>query len=87
LGSCEDRPRDGDALLLAARELVALLADDHVVAIRLLDDKLVGVGGAGGAQDLVKGCARLAVSDVFGDSPVEQKRLLGHQADLRTQIL
>ena len=82
----ENGPRNGNALLLAAGELVALLPDDHVVPVGLFDDELVGVGRAGRAQNLVERSAGLAVCDVFGNRAVEQKRLLGHHADLRAQV-
>jgi hypothetical protein len=60
----EQRARDGDALALAAREGVAALADDGVVALRAAHDELVGVGGAGRRLDLFEGGVRSAVGDV-----------------------
>ena len=45
--------RDGDALLLSARQRDAALADDGVVAIGHLVDELAGVGQLRGAHDLV----------------------------------
>ena len=40
-GVLQQHPGDGDALLLAAGELVAALADDRVVAVRQLHDPVV----------------------------------------------
>src|SRR5207248_3110708 len=48
----EDRPGDGQPLLLAARELDAALADERFVALGQLDDELVGVGPPGRVFDL-----------------------------------
>ena len=83
----EDGPGDGKALLFTTGQLVPLLADDHVVAVRFFDDELVGIGGSGGAQNLVESGVRLAVADVLGDGAVEQKGGLGNQADLGAQVL
>ena len=82
----ENGPRNGDALLFATGEFVALLPDHHIVPVGVFDDELVGVGRAGRAQNLVKRGTRLAVRNVFGNRAVEQKRLLGHHADLRAQV-
>ena len=41
-GSLQQDPGDRDALLLAARELVAALADDRVVAVGELEDPVDG---------------------------------------------
>ncbi len=46
----EDHPRQGDALLLAAAQAVAALADHRIVALGQLDDELVDVRGAGSAS-------------------------------------
>ena len=49
----QDDAGDGDALLLAAGELVAALADDGVVALGQLHDAVVDGGGACGGVDLL----------------------------------
>ncbi len=49
----EQRAGDGDALALAARERVAPLADDGVVAVGELHDEVVGVGRLGRGHDLL----------------------------------
>jgi len=43
----EDRPSDGEALLLAARQLDAPLADKRLVPLRQPVDELIRIGAAG----------------------------------------
>ena len=57
-GVGEQRAGDGDALPLAARERVAPLADDRVVALGQVGDEAVGVGRLGRGDDLVDGWRR-----------------------------
>lgn len=47
----QDRAGDGDALPLAAAEFDATFADGAVVAVRELEDEVMGVGGFGGFND------------------------------------
>jgi hypothetical protein len=90
--------RDRHALLLAARQLRALGADDGVVAVRERRDEVVAVGGARrrldlrarhrllaalGERDAVVGRQHGAERDVLGDRAREQHRLLADEADLR----
>ena len=49
----DERPRDGDALALAAAEREAALADDGVVALGEGFDELVGLRGLGRRAHLV----------------------------------
>src|SRR3954470_11585799 len=53
----QDRARDRDALLLAAGEAVAALADDRVVALGQRRVQVVDARGAGGVLDLLVGRA------------------------------
>ena len=48
----EQQAGDGDALLLAARQAVAALADDGVVAVGERGDGVVDAGRLGGGDDL-----------------------------------
>ena len=52
LGRRTNRPGYGQALLLAARELDATLADKRFVVLGQLDDELVGIGSPRGIFDL-----------------------------------
>ena len=54
----EQRPRDRHALALAARERVAALTDDRVVAVGEPHDELVGVRGLRGRLDGLEGGVR-----------------------------
>ena len=77
----QDRARDGDALLLAAGEAVAALADDGVVALRQRGDHVVDARGFGGGLDLLVGRLRLREAQVLAHARVEEVRLLGDDAD------
>ena len=74
-------PRDRDPLLLAARQLVAALADDRVVAVGQLRDPVVDRRGPRRRLELGVGRVRPGVQQVLADRRVEQVRLLGHEAD------
>ena len=67
--------RDPDALALAARQPDALRAERAVEAAGQAADEVLGVGRAGGADDVL---ARrvAAVGDVLGDGAGEQHRVL-----------
>ena len=56
----QDRARDRDALLLAAGEAVAALADERVVAVGQRRDQVVDLRGARGVLDLLVGRVGLA---------------------------
>jgi hypothetical protein len=56
---------EGDALLLAARELDTPLADLGVVPLGQALDEVVGVGRTCRRHDLLGGEGRLAVGDVL----------------------
>ena len=61
----EQRPGDGEALALAARQRRAALAEHRVVALRQRGDEVVGVGGAGRGLDLVAAWRRAGRSAMF----------------------
>src|SRR5215213_783966 len=77
----QDRPRDRDALLLAAGEPVAALADNGVVAVRQRCDDVVDPGRLGGDLDLVVRGVRLCEAQVLPDGLVEEVCLLRDDAD------
>jgi hypothetical protein len=79
----QQRAGDGDALALAARQALAAFADQRIVAVRQAQDEVVGMGGAGGGDDLLARGVGLAVGDVLGNGAEEQEGLLQHQADVR----
>ena len=81
----QDRAGDRHPLLLAAREAVAALADDRVVAVRERGDQVVDSGGPGGVLDLLVGGVRAGEAQVLADAGVEQVGLLGDHADCRRQ--
>ena len=77
----QDRAGDRDALLLAAGEAEAALADDGVVAVGQRGDRVVDLGGAGGVLDLVVGRVRPREAQVLAHRGVEQVGLLRDDAD------
>ena len=81
----EQRARNRHALLLAAGELEAALADHGRVLRRQRLDEVVDVRGARGFDDF--GIARLRppVADVVENAVVEKHRVLRHDADRRAQ--
>ncbi|MCW0416310.1 hypothetical protein NB689_002064 [Xanthomonas sacchari] len=88
----EQHAGDGDALALAAGQLHAALADLRVVAalalavLQLLDELVGARLGHGGAQLRLAGIWA-AVQQVVADRAVQQRGVLGDQADLLTQAL
>mmetsp|Transcript_100018 Transcript_100018/g.291744 ORF Transcript_100018/g.291744 Transcript_100018/m.291744 type:complete len:227 (+) Transcript_100018:577-1257(+) len=83
LGPPQQRPRDGEPLLLAAAEAVAGLAHQGVVAALHLHDELVRVGPLGGGlHGLLAVLLRLeAVRQVVAHAPRKDLRILAHDAD------
>eukprot|EP00966_Prymnesium_polylepis_P069141 1606727-Prymnesium_polylepis.1 len=78
--------RDGNALLLPSAQLAAALAHLRVVAARqAIHDKVVRVRHLGRRLHLLLARALLAVRNVLGDRPNEERRLLPHEPDLRAQ--
>ena len=70
---------------LSAGELHAALAHRGRVALGQGGDEVVGLGQAGRVLDLGLRGAGLAVGDVVPDRVVEEKGVLGHDADQRAQ--
>src|SRR5919205_505517 len=77
----QDRPRDRDALLLAAREPVAALADHGVVAVGQRGDERVDLRRARRGLELLVARVGLGEAQVVADRRVEQVRLLRDEAD------
>ena len=82
-----DCPRDGEALPLAARYRMPVLAYDRVVAVRRLHDKIMRVGDLARRDDFVGGRVGLRVSNVVVNRPREQECVLEHDADIFVQII
>jgi len=81
----DERARDGHALLLAARELDAAVADLRLEAVRERAHEVERVRQFRGALDVRAARARAAVGDVVGDGAAEEHGLLGDEADLRAE--
>ena len=81
----EQRPRDADALALAAGERGAVLGDVRPVPARQPGHEVVDVGGARRRLDLLVVGVETSVADVVGDGAAEEDGLLRHQRDLAAQ--
>src|SRR5579872_1138205 len=84
-GILEQHACDGDALALAAGQLVAALADDRLQAVRQAYDQVMDVRGLAGGDQLVIGRIGTAVAQILCDARVEQVRLLSDDADVAAQ--
>ena len=81
----EDRARDRHALLLAARELQAALADAGLVTLRQGFDEFVDVRGLRRSDHFVARGLRAAIRNVVVNRVVEQHCVLRHDADRSAQ--
>ena len=81
-GVADERPRQGQALALPARQGGAVLAQDRVVALGQLLDEGLGLGAAGGLPHLRGIRVPRAPRDVLEGGGPEDDRLLQHQGDL-----
>ena len=82
VGLGEDGTGNADALPLSATEEGAPVADRGVVALRQLEDEVVGVGYAGSLLNLAVGGLRHAVGYIVADGIVEKEGVLRHYADV-----
>ena len=77
---------DGDALLLAAGEHHAALADDGVVSVRHGHHVLVNFSQFGGLDHIVHRRVRAAVADIIQNRTREEEDILLDDADAAAQI-
>ena len=83
----EQRPRDGNALLLSAGQRYAALADRRIVALFKGLDEIVRRRSAGGFKHQLVNRVRLRNADVVPHGSRIQERLLQHQTHARAQVL
>src|SRR5690606_17873752 len=74
-------------LALAARQHHPALANQRVVALRQFADEAIAEGTACGLHNLFVAGVGAAVTDVFTDAAVEQRRFLRHHGDLFSQAV
>src|SRR3989442_6154591 len=77
--------RNRDALPLAAAQALAAFSDQRIVALRKLQDEIVGQRGAGGLDDAGGVHIREAVADIVPDRVVKEDVFLGDHGNLRAQ--
>src|SRR5437764_8572594 len=78
----QDGARDGQALPLAAGEVLALLAHPRLVALGQRQDRLMDVGVFGRIHNLVVTGAGAPNGDILPDGAFEEYRLWQHHADV-----
>ncbi len=83
----EHHPCDRHPLTLPAAERDATLSHRLIVPVGEAGDELVGVGLAGGLDQLLLAGVETTVQEVLADRAREQHRLLRHQPDRATQVL
>ena len=76
---------NADQLTLTLRKLRPTFATDGVIAIFLLQNKVVGVGKSGGGDHLIHAGIRAGITDVIGDGIGKDKWILQHYPDMLTQ--
>ena len=81
----QQRPRDGDPLLLPAGERYPPLTDRRLVPLRESGDEVVRLGSLRRRDDLLHRRLRLAEGDVLADGAGEEERILEDDADLSAQ--
>jgi hypothetical protein len=84
-GVLQNRPRNGESLLLTARKQHPLVPDHGVVFLRLRQNELMGICRLGGVINLFARGIKPAEKDVLVDGIVKQKRLLCNETELFAQ--
>src|SRR5262249_5985093 len=78
----ENRPGNGDALLLPAGETHAMFANASLVAFGEVLDEVVGISTPSGVEDLFLGGVARAIRDVVVDGVGEEEGVLRNKTDL-----
>ena len=82
----QDRPGNGNALTLSARQRITPFSDHRIVAQRLFADEAIGMSGPGRSLDLGVGGPRTPHADVGPDRVVEEHRILTHHRHLVVEV-
>ena len=83
----QERPRDGDALALAAGEPHPALAHDGLIALGQARDELLRIGGARGRGQLGRRRVGLAHAQVVLHGAVEEVGVLAHHRDEAPELV
>src|ERR1700722_17060789 len=75
----QNRPGNRNSLSLAAGQLDSALANQSLIAVLQLENKLVGMRTPGGGHDLLVRGTGSAVADVLDESAVEEAGVLGNK--------
>ena len=80
----QNRTGNGNTLALAARQFIAIVANVHVPAFRLLLNKLPQIRSAQSIFNLRIARSRRAICNVVVQRVIEQNHILRHQGDVLT---
>src|ERR1700736_387526 len=83
----DQRPRDGEPLLLTARQVGRAFLDEGLVAARQLLDEFLGSGEPRRLDDLLETGVGFRRGDRLADRTAEQEILLQHDAQARAQMI
>lgn len=87
LGPLQERPGNGNALLLPTREACAPLTDLGLVAFGQLFDDAVDLGHLAGLDDLLEGGLGVGHLQVLVDGAAEEHGFLGHHSKQAAQFI
>ncbi len=82
----QDGPRNAEQLPLTDREVRGALLQAGVVAAWFGDNKVMGIGLAGGLFDFLVGGIGAAEADIAGDGAGKQERVLRNKANLLVEL-
>jgi len=82
----QDRPCNGEQLLLALGNVAGLLIQNHLIAARLLHDKVVDMSRFCSCDHLFIGCIQSSVPDIFHNGSGEQPGILQYHSKHLTEI-
>ena len=82
----QDDPGYRNALFLTAGKLQPTVTDLSIISVRLAGNKLVNAGNPACPFNLLIGCIRFGIEQVFFDCSVKQIGFLGNNTDVVTQV-
>src|SRR5688572_17275411 len=86
-GALEQRARNGNALLLPARQTDAMLTYESLITVRQALYGVVDVRKPARLNHLFEACMRIAENKVVVDRAAEKRRFLGHHAEMLSQLI
>ena len=72
----QNSPCNGQQLLLSLRYVAGFFVENHLITVWQGLDKVVYVSRFGRFNDLLVGCVKMSIADIFHNRPIEQPRIL-----------